>query len=191
MKKYLFSLFIGVIFLLGMDGVSAMTPTWPNNAKFSRGVGNTCYWISGSASGYTSSINVAADIWEYNGWANPIYLTVVSSNYATHIDFYSSTPSSDSVLNSNVLGYTTFWSSVGTLVSPKGIGPSVNYFYTEIIMNNTLSGSYDSKIIMHEMGHAFGLAHTGNQYSIMYPYANGMLVSTVQKVDVDTINYLY
>jgi len=41
------------------------------------------------------------------------------------------------------------------------------------------------------MGHAFGLAHTENDYSIMYPSANYTKVSTVQQCDHDTINYLY
>lgn len=172
--------------------IFAMTPTNPNNAKFTRGVGNCCYYIDGTASGYTAQVNSAANNWENTGYGwNPIYMTGVSSNYATHMDFYSRTPSSDTNLNGNVLGYTTFWNTDGTLVARRTAAPTYNYFYTEVVFNSSASYSYDYKVAKHEMGHAFGLAHTENDYSIMYPSANYTRVTTVQQCDHDTINYLY
>jgi len=172
--------------------IFAMTPTHTNNAKFTRGVGNCCYYIDGTASGYSNQINSAANNWVDTGFGwNPIYMTGVSSNYATHMDFYSRNPGSDTNLNGNVLGYTTFWNTDGTLVARRGAEPTYNYFYTEIVFNTSESYSYNYKVAKHEMGHAFGLAHTENDYSIMYPSANYTKVSTVQQCDHDTINYLY
>lgn len=82
--------------------------------------------------------------------------------------------------------------SNGNLVSKRGTGPTKNYFYTEVTINkNHFPSSYRTSIMIHELGHAFGLAHSSSKYSIMYPYYNTVLVSKVQKVDNDTINLLY
>ena len=173
MKK-LFIFFTTLVLTLS-SVTFAMTPTYTNDAKFNRGVGNCCYYVDGSASGYANQISSAANNWEVTGYGwNPIYMTEVSSNYATHMDFYSATPATDGYLSNSTLGYTTFWNSNSTLVTPK-----TNY------------PTYDYRVAKHEMGHAFGLAHYVNSYSIMYPALAGMYVTTVQQCDHDTINYLY
>lgn len=48
MKKF-FVLFFYLI-LMANTSIYAMTPTFPNNAKFSRGVSNTCYYIDSNCS---------------------------------------------------------------------------------------------------------------------------------------------
>lgn len=184
MKK--FFILIVSIMLLGVTNVSAMSPTYPNAIKFSRGVTNTCYYIDASASSYTSTINTASQQWD--NMNNKINNTHVSSNYATHIDIYASTPSVDSNLNSNILAYTTIWSSTGTQMYFFGI---YDYFYTEITLNQWGFG-VDSRVVAHEFGHAYGLdENPENQYSIMHPALSNMRVSSPQSVDNDTINYLY
>ena len=190
MKK--FFIFLTIIFCALSSSVFAMTPTYANDAKFTRGVGNCCYYVDSSASSYTSSINDAAYNWENTGFGwNPIYMHAVASNYATHMDFYGATPSTDTYLDSSTAGYTTFWNSNSTLVCSKTAPPTYDYFYTEIILNTNNSGSYDYRTTKHEMGHAFGLKHYLNSYSIMYPTLDGTYVTTVQQCDHDTINYLY
>ena len=190
MKK--FFIFLTIILCTLSSSVFAMTPTYANDAKFTRGVGNCCYYVDSSASGYTSSINDAAYNWENTGFGwNPIYMHAVASNYATHIDFYGATPSTDSYLTSGLAGYASFWNSNSTLVCTKISEPSYNYFYTEVILNTNNSGSYDYRTAKHEMGHALGLSHNVSHYSIMHPSLSGMYVSTVQQDDHDTINYLY
>lgn len=190
MRKF-FICFILSFCIISCD-VFAMTPTFTNDAKFTRGVSNCCYYVDSTASGYTSNINSAANNWVDTGYGwNPIYMTAVSSNYATHMDFYGRTPSSDSYLSDSVVGYTSFWNSNGTLVTAKKDIPSYNYFYTEIVMNLSSSDSYDIRAAKHEMGHAFGLGHTENTYSIMFPNINYIYVTNVQQCDHDTINYLY
>ena len=190
MRKFLFC-YLVFFCALGCS-VFAMTPTYENDAKFTRGVGNCCYYIDGTASGYSSNIVSAANNWEDTGYGwNPIYMTAVSSNYATHMDFYSRTSSQDVNLTGNVLGYTTYWNTDGTLVARRTYSPTYNYFYTEIVFNASNGDSYDAKVAKHEMGHAFGLSHNGSSYSIMYPNMAYISVSTVQQCDHDTINYLY
>lgn len=190
MRKFCICLIL--TFCIFSCSIFAMTPTYTNDAKFTRGVSNCCYYIDSTASSYTSNVNSAANNWVDTGYGwNPIYMTAVSSNYATHMDFYGRTPSSDTYLNSSVLGYTSFWNTDGTLVANKTSEPTYNYFYTEIVFNTSASNSYDIRTAKHEMGHAFGLDHTENSYSIMFPNINYTYVTTVQQCDHDTINYLY
>lgn len=191
MKKIVLAFLFSVI-LLGNANVFAMTPTWPYDAKFTRGVSNTCYYVDSSASGYLSQVDTAMGNWVDTGYGwNPIYATPVSSNYASHIDIYGSNIYDDGYLDYVTYAYTSFWNTDGTLVCEKTTSPSYNYFYTEIIMNMTRSESYETELMIHEMGHAFGLAHSSSLYSVMYPGIYSSYVSTVQKEDHDTINYLY
>lgn len=190
-KKLFLTFALAILFILLLSISSfAMTPTWTNDAKFTRGVSNTCYYISSSASSYTSKINAAAQNWEVTGYGwNPIYVTAVSSNRATHIDIYSVNPNNDTVLDDNTNAYASFWSSSSTLLANRGYGPSTNYFYTEIAINS--SKTLETDTFIHEMGHCFGLAHSSDRNSIMYGTKSKRNVSTVQKDDHDTINYLY
>ncbi len=177
---------------IGGGSIFARTPTMPNDVRFSRGVSNCCYYIDWTASSYQNQIVSASNNWVDTGYGwNPIYMTAVSSNYATHMDFYGRNTGSDSYLNDTTLGYTSFWNTDGTLTSQKGQTPTYNYFYTEIVFNTGLSDSYDYRTAKHEMGHAFGLMHMQSSYSIMCPTIIDMKVSTVQQCDHDSINYLY
>lgn len=172
--------------------VSAMTPTFPNNAKFTRGVTNTCYYIENGTYGY--SIDVRAKQWNYNGWDNPIHMTRVSSNWATHIDFYSRSTNGDpdKLLGPNVSGYTSFYDDTGAHIAGPKDAPTKNYFFAKIYLNTDKVPTYDDYgTITHEIGHAFGLAHTSSKDSVMYPYDDLRVYDTPQKTDVDTINYLY
>lgn len=184
MKRVLSLVVMLSVMFLGVSNVDAMTPTFTNGIRYSRGVKNTCYYISPSASGYASLINIAASQWA--NMSNNIVNTPVSSSYATHIDFYSANPSNNSILNSIINAYTTIWDANGAQLFFNGTS---NYFYAEIVINN--QNYIDSSTIAHEMGHAYGLDHTSNKYSIMYTPKNDRLVSTPQSVDNDTINYLY
>lgn len=172
--------------------VQAMTPTWENDAKFTRGVTNTTYYISPSADAYSEPFYTAADNWMYTAWGNAIQMDQADSNSDTQIDLYAKTYEQDPTLGAYTSAYVSFWDETGGLVSERGYGPDRNYYYTELTINTRLFPEDEQVIILtHEMGHAFGLAHSNDPYSIMFPYYEEILVDTVQKVDNDTINYLY
>lgn len=65
MKKYLnkivLSIFALAIGALMNTKTFAMTPTWPNDAKFNRGVSNAYYYVDSTANSYTSRINAAVN----------------------------------------------------------------------------------------------------------------------------------
>lgn len=172
--------------------IQAMTPTWENNAKFIQGVTNTTYYISPSADVYSEPFYTAADNWMYTEWENAIQMDQAVSNLGTQIDLYAKTYEQDPTLGAYTSAYVSFWDETGGLVSERGYGPDRNYYYTELTINTRLFPEDEQVIILtHEMGHAFGLAHSSDPYSIMFPYYEEILVDTVQKIDNDTINYLY
>lgn len=171
---------------------NAMTPTWENDAKFTRGVTNTTYYISPSANEYREPFYTAADNWMYTEWGNAIQMDQEEDNLGTQIDLYAKTYEEDPTLGAYTSAYVSFWDDLGQLVSERGYGPDRNYYYTELTINTRLFPEDERAIILtHEMGHAFGLAHSNDPYSIMFPYYEEILVDTVQEVDNDTINYLY
>ena len=187
-KKVLFALLFTISVLCFTSQVSAMTPTWRSGAKFTRGVKNTCYYVDSSANSYVSMINSAAKSWA--SMKNNIKNTAVASKKGTHIDFYARTISQDTHLTSNINGYTMFYDDKGiTVQGSPTTAPLKDYFYTDIIINK--QGNAGSDTMAHEMGHAYGLKHSTNKYSILYTPKSERKVTTPQDVDNDTINYLY
>ena len=189
---------------------NAPTTYFGSNLKYTNGVGNLTAWINySSGAGYWESfITAAANNWMYTGWANPIYITFVSSNYGSNMDFHSNdnnyfinqgAPSGTLAVTRNFLVDDT---NVNT--SFGGI-PTQSWYYAEIHINDdtfmldTFSNAAAGGTIRHEMGHAFGLAHNNtNPNSIMHQYrivtSSGYeyrAVQTVQYTDNAAVNSLY
>lgn len=191
MKRYLLC-FIMIIslFFVKFGTVDALVGTWPNDAKFTRGVKNTCYYVHSTANAYTARINAGARSWA--ALDNKIKNTAVSSNAGTHIDFYGKYLNEDVNLTTSMLAYTTFWDDKVVTVQPSPTyAPTKNYFYSEIIINRSKASSITAAVLTHEMGHSYGLSHRNNVNSIMHPYADEIAVSTPQSIDNAVINYLY
>ncbi len=166
----------------------AMTPTYTHAIRYSRGVGNTCYYVDSSASFFTSSINSAANNWVHTDYgANPIYMTAVSSTKASHMDIYAGYLL-DKYNNTNA--YTTIWTSSATQLYFNGTS---NYYYAEIVLNrnNMTANTENTSTVTHEMGHCFGLDDWTYAYSIMCSPKSERKVTRVQQCDNDTVNYLY
>lgn len=142
-----------------------------------------CYSIDSGALKYTQYIADAAYNWMYTGYGgNLIYMTHVSSTYATAIDFkiYSNP-------NASTLAYTELFNANSDQVIP----PS-NYYSTEIYINDAIIGNANiGGTMRHEIGHVLGMnENNGNPYSIMAQTWTRK-VQTIQKVDHDTVIYLY
>lgn len=161
---------------------------WEENLK--EGVGNICYYIDSSASSYTSIINSAINNWVDTGYGwNPIYVTPVSSNYATDIDFYLRYGDD---MSADILGRTTYYNINEGIVNQY----NTNWFFAKIELNASSLGGYSNDIkqgtTAHELGHAFGLDHQDyNRYSIMCQLGCGRLVNTVDQTSHNAINALY
>ena len=196
----LFSLFMVDMFFI--KNIFAMTPTYPNDAKFSRGVGNADYYVGSSATGYTSKINSAIDNWVDTGYGwNPIYLYPVASSYATAMDFYLLTESQaiaryGSTRYKTTLADTTYYLTNSAQIDMN----SQNWFYTEIRLNsyslNTVANQaaeFRTGEIKHEIGHALGLYDQNtNPYSIMCGLLTaGRVVQNVDQTSHNAINAMY
>lgn len=185
-KKLLITiLLISVLFIINVSSkaYAVMSPTYPNEIRYSRGVSNVCYVVSSSASGYTSYINSAANGWVHTHYGdNPIYMTAVSSTVGSHMDIYAKSLSS---AYDGTYAYTTIWDYNSKSLKFDG---TQNYWYAEIMINTNLTQTITS--ITHEMGHCFGLEDNNDVNSVMY-YCDAGNAKTVQACDNETINYLY
>jgi hypothetical protein len=193
-RKFVLAFFSMVILCLApVSNAFATTPTFGH--VYQNGVGNVSAWLNtASGVGYWSTyITGGANNWMYPGWSNPIYINFVSSNYGSTMDFHLNY-SSYFLGGYNTLAQTKFFNSSGVEISPT----SANWAYAEIHINDDayrnpgFTNAQAQGTTIHEMGHAFGLAHDqGNPYSIMCQTAAGRIVQSVQKVDNDAINILY
>ncbi|NCU34130.1 matrixin family metalloprotease [Candidatus Saccharibacteria bacterium] len=119
-------------------------------------------------------------------------MNFVSSNYGSNMDFYLRYNNFWGV--SGVLAETRFYSNTGSNIQPY----TSNWSFANIYINHdgyslpSISNDMALGTTIHEMGHAFGLAHyNNNQYSIMCQTGYGRKVQRVQKTDNDAINQLY
>jgi hypothetical protein len=163
--------------------------------KYQNGVGNITAWLNyNSGVGYWQIyITSSANNWMYTGWSNPIYITFVSSNYGSNLDFHSNGKSYFGG-STNTLAVTKFFNSSGVEINPA----SSNWFYAEVHINDDaykrsdFTNSQAHGTTRHEIGHALGLAHyNSNPNSIMCQTSSGRVVQSVQKIDNDAINILY
>ncbi|MBQ6367669.1 MAG: matrixin family metalloprotease [Erysipelotrichaceae bacterium] len=193
---------------------AANTPTQPfdSDYKYVNGVGNITVWLNYSSGvGYWEYlISPSANNWMYTGWANPIYITFVSSNYGSNMDFHSNNNAwfSSYGFGNGTLAVTWHFLIDDTNINPNySQAPTSSWYYAEIHINDdqftqsTFSDAAAGGTIRHEMGHAFGLAHNNcNPNSIMHQYYTYnpcdntyeyRVVQTIQQTDNTAINNLY
>ncbi|MCD4850244.1 matrixin family metalloprotease [Arthrobacter sp. AK01] len=186
-------LVVMIMIMLPATSAHAATPTFGH--RYQNGVGNVTAWLnySSGVGNWEHLIKGAANNWMYPGWSNPIYISFVGSNIGSTMDFHQH---NDAYFGGgmNVLAWTSFFSATGGTIYPE----SSNWTYAEVHINNSVyslaSTSNESALgtTIHEMGHAFGLAHYNNiPFSIMCQTAYGRVAQRVTGVDNDAINILY
>ncbi|MGO4588283.1 matrixin family metalloprotease [Paenarthrobacter sp. 2TAF44] len=171
----------------------AATPIFGH--RYQNGVGSIGAWLNyGSGVGnWEWAISSATNNWMYPGWNNPVYIHFVTSNLGSTLDFHQN---NDAYFGGGMitLARTSFFSSTGGTVNPS----SSNWTYAEVHINNNVYASSSTSneaaigTTVHEIGHAFGLAHyNGNPFSIMCQTAYGRTVQRVAAIDNDAVNSLY
>ena len=180
--------------------LAASTPVF--GGKYKQGVGNvTVYIDNASGAGYWEVyMKGGVNNWMYpgSGMSNPIYMQFVSSNYGSKMDFYCK-PNSYWVSQGQgnyVLAETLFYDGNTRLYPSQN--NTVCWEFTNIYINddNFRSSSFSNEqaqgTVIHEMGHAFGLAHNNsNPYSIMCQTSSGRKVQSVQAIDDNAVNAKY
>jgi hypothetical protein len=87
------------------------------------------------------------------------------------------------------LGDYTYTLSIFTHEIPKEYGALGVYFDSTIVLDISVPDYVVRIVAFHELGHAIGLPHHTDPFSIMFPSIDGMRVFSPQKVDVILANY--
>lgn len=155
--------------------------------KLQNGIRNVYYYITPSANSYSSKIKNAVHNWMYTGWDNPLYMYQYGSNYGTNMDFYAKT-----FTNPGTAGATSFYNNrdIGLTASQMRNGSSRHYWAKIELNHSWKNNSFFDMMIRHEMGHGFGMDHSGDKYSLMYPNTS-VKVKSVQRGDSDKLIDLY
>jgi len=173
---------------------NAATPTYGHG--YVNGVGNlTVYLDYSSGVGYWQTyINNAVNNWMYTGWSNPIYMTFVSSNYGSNLDFHQVTNSAFAI---DAIGpaFVTYWQTGGQEVWAG----NANWNWAEININGdyfsqaSFTNFMAQQVVSRYVGHALGLNWylPADKKTIMYLDWEAAIYNTVQYCDNEAILNLY
>lgn len=140
-------------------------------------------------------IKAAVNNWMYTGvGANDFYCLgyVSSGTSGSKIDFYARN-GSRWINNTNVLGATYFYDyNIRTVnhLAKDWYSARIDLNDTEL-RKDTISNDDAIFVMIHEMGHAFGLNHNPDRNSVMYSSRSGCNVRRVQQIDNDVLNAIY
>ncbi|SJZ56181.1 Matrixin [Pilibacter termitis] len=157
-------------------------------SKLADGIRRVDYYIDSSATQFVNRINGAVHNWMYTGWDNPLYMERLYHNQGSDIDIYSVPYVFPN--RPNVVGVTGFYDNQNRQIINYR-NPNSRHDYSIIWMSSAHQNmEYFDAAIKHELGHAFGMDHSKNLWSIMYENQS-MQVRSVQKVDSDKLIDLY
>lgn len=196
MKK-LITILILFTAVVGVSSSASAYNWWTNKAKLTGNVNAEQYYISHDyfdTRGYGIMIEEAVSQW--NSSVNS------STTDSTNVAFTRQSTRAGSDVDFLIGNYgTTDWNGVTTFfiigegqISTTGFGPSRNYDYAEIMMNDSYLNDDSQTDIKstakHEFGHALGLAHSTNLNAIMYK-DRSRTTDNVGSDDVYGVMFLY
>ena len=194
-KLKLASLVLAIMMVMSLYCISASAAdVTPRISQYylAEGVGAVDYYITTSASGYSTEIGNAAYNWVYTGYGyNPIYMYQTTNFSASNMDIYAD-------YFGIGVGYAgiTYYVDV-TQNGHIHVDASYSMWdYGEIYLNESFTSQLNSTdkqgVLAHEMGHVFGLDHNNdNVYSIMCQDIYGRVTETVGLADHYGINAMY
>lgn len=198
-RKYfkIFSIFITTISLLiSMSSFSFAATTRAYGHKYTRGISRVSYWIDyNSGTGFYEYLIINAEHnWENPGWSSPVNMVAGSSNLGTMLDIYTKNSSYFPNTGLTYYGVTEHYDANARQVSPIAQDWTFARIHINDNTNHNRNATSVQGSIIHEMGHAFGLAHPtddyDNQDSIM-GQSGFRTVETVQRCDTDALIRLY
>ncbi|PWK14943.1 matrixin family metalloprotease [Tumebacillus permanentifrigoris] len=163
-----------------------------NGGVGSYGNAKRYYFVDSSASGSSSVIDTGM-----SEWVNSTARTGVT----TSVSYRSTTTQSSSVMDwyagnyydasQGVIAETEFW-IYSTKVAPTAQNWGWNKEKINSVTYSPLSDWDERGSVAHEIGHAFGLAHSNsNPYAIMCQLSNGRQVQSATADDLNGVNALY
>jgi hypothetical protein len=194
-KKKIFFLLLFLTIFVFPKSVMATTATPTFKKKLTWNIESVYYYLTSTATDYSNLIRDAADNWVHTGYGyNKLYPNTRASKQSNGtVDFSSYNDSS-----SLTIAFTLFFKRAnGTTGTISEVHPDIeNWLFAEIHINNPVMKSlntYNQKgTIVHEFGHAWGLAHNQtNPSSVMCQLGSGRKVNTVQEVDNNAFNSKY
>lgn len=187
-----FKLKIGLLFFIIMGIVmfvfphnTLAYPTYTHDWEWNYNGAAYFYNVSLSSSYLTAAKNAASNWYSTGYHTNPLYpMTQTTTQTNSPMDLYKKD------LGDNVNGKTLFFISGGTQLNIDANGPVRDWLYCKIQINesyfNTNYSSNATKkkiLLLHEMGHVFGLAHTSDTATVMYPYMSECTATKVTQSD--------
>lgn len=193
-KRIFFGLLLLTIFVFP-KGVMAATATPTFKKKLTWNIESVYYYLTSTATDYSNLISEAADNWVHTGHGyNKLYPNARAYKQSNGTVDFSSYNDSGSL----TIAFTLFFKRAnGTTGTISEVHPDAeNWLFSEIHINNPVMKSlsaYNQKgTIVHEFGHAWGLAHNQtNHNSVMCQLGSGRKVNTVQEVDNNAFNSKY
>lgn len=194
-KKLLVTVVISTFAIIQSGASNVYAANKIGNYVLTGGVGSygnykRYYFITSSASSYSTAINDAMDTWIY---------TSTNPGVTTSISWRQTTTQSDSVMDiyygsfftAGILAATDFW-TYSTQINPT----TSNWGWGRIRLNGSsfdgLSSYNRQGTIAHEMGHVFGLDETNTETnSVMCQLGSGRTVNRASANDLNTINTMY
>ncbi len=192
---------------ISVFGLSASAYSTWNNSKMINGVGQSgnltrYYWYDTTSlnSTWKSRVENAMYAWchtgsEGCGTYTSVWFKSTTTKSSSVIDFYASNN-----LGNGVYGLTSLYTGTGAnsvQVFPHSTPTNWVWAKIELATNTCDTGTYKlttvqkKAMIEHEIGHAFGLAHTSNSSVLMYPYADVCTATEPKNDDCNGVNYLY